>query len=66
MLTEIGKLKAPNLDKLINNFKGDFMYLRNPEKMIDSMESIRMEGKLEYKLSSMTLNELLHKIGQQE
>lgn len=64
VLTEIGKLKAPNLDKLINNFKGDFMYLRNPEKMIDSMESIRMEGKLEYKLSSMTLNELLDKIGQ--
>lgn len=64
VLTEIGKLKAPNPDKLINNFKGDFMYLRNPEKMIDSMESIRMEGKIEYKLSSMTLNELLDKIGQ--
>lgn len=64
VLTEIGKLKAPNPDKLINNFKGDFMYLRNPEKMIESMESIRLEGKLEYKLSSITLNELLDKIGQ--
>lgn len=66
VLTLIGKLKAPNLVKLINNFRGDFTYLRNPEKMVDSMESIRLTGKTEQTLSSMTLSDLLDKVGLQE
>jgi len=39
------------------------MYLQNPDKMINSMENIRIEGKKEFKLSTMTLADLLDKIG---
>lgn len=61
-LTKIGQLKEPDPAKLINNYKGDFMYLQNPDKMINSMENIRLEGKKEFKLSAITLSDLLDKI----
>lgn len=61
-LIQIGQLKEPDPMKLINNYKGDFMYLQDPDKMIDSMENIRLEGKKEFKLSKITLAELLDKI----
>lgn len=58
----IGQLKESDPTKLINNYKGDFMYLQNPDKMIASMENVRLEGKKEFKLSTMTLADLLDKI----
>lgn len=62
-LVLIGQLKEPNPTRLINNYKGDFMYLQNPYKMVTSMENIRHEGKKEFNLSTMTLADLLDKIG---
>jgi hypothetical protein len=59
----IGKLEVPNMDRLSNNFRGDFMYLNNPPKMVASMESMRLEGKREHKLSTITLSQLLGKVG---
>lgn len=62
-LTLICTLKAPNLHKLINNFRGDFMHLSNPEKMIIALENLRIKGKNEHVLSSITLHNLLGKVG---
>lgn len=62
-LALIGQLKESDPTELINNYKGDFLYLQNPNKMIESMENIRSEGKKEFKLSTMTLADLLDKIG---
>lgn len=62
MLTYIGKLEAPDSDKLINNFKGNFMFLNEPLKMIDLMDEIRLFQKKEFKLSKISLAELLEKV----
>lgn len=62
-LTLIGQLKEPDPTKLTNNYKADSMYLQNPDKMVNSMENIRSEGKKDFKLSTMTLADLLDKIG---
>jgi hypothetical protein len=62
ILTQIGQLKEPDRAKLINDYKGNFMYLQNAEKMIDSMEDIRLEGQKEFKLSKMSLADLLEQI----
>lgn len=62
----IGQIKAPNKNKLINNFKGDFLYLNNPKKMIESMEKIRFLHKEQFSLSQLRLSELLEIVANEE
>jgi hypothetical protein len=58
----IGQLKIPDHDKLINNFMGNFMFLNEPLKMIELIDTIRLFHKKEFKLSKINLSELLDKV----
>ncbi len=62
----IGKLRSPDNNKLINDYKGNWMYLREPEKMVNSMEEIRSIHIKKFSLSTITLDELLDKIALEE
>lgn len=59
----IGKLKVPDAEKLTNNYRGGGMELNDPHNIIKVLERNRMESKVKFELSELTLSQLLKEIG---
>lgn len=59
----IGQLNCLDLEKLSNNYKWSQMNLNDPKSVIESLESFRIKGKSENRLSNISLCKLIEEIG---
>ena len=61
-LIEVGQLAAPNLKKLVTNYRGDFLRYENPKGVISTIEALRIEQTQEHQLSRLSLKQLLEEV----
>lgn len=63
VLQIVGNIKAPDLERLINNYQGKYIDFSKPNNIITKLEEIRMEMEPAPEMLEMTLSQLLDKIG---
>ena len=59
----IGQLNCLDIEKLSNNYEWGQMNLNDPKSVIESLETVRIKGKSENRLSNISLCELIEEIG---